>query len=184
MKNIYKPLLQIILIDYYYGGDVPEDEWVWNPEEEKKPSRGSDAILYFTKEQQKVGQEEGLLPEEEKGMLEENVGVGVMEDKGEGVGQEDAILDVEGEDSAEDDTKDTYWGRRFEADVIRKEVSDWLAGQRMEQEDYRAGQVDVLELTGSRLMELIRQDWEENMDQCGQRTEDLGFLGWRVWWGT
>ena len=41
-------------MDYYYGGDIPKDEWVWNPEEEEKPSGGSDAILYVVKEQQKV----------------------------------------------------------------------------------------------------------------------------------
>ena len=95
-------------------------------------------------------------------MLEGNVGVGLMEDKGVGVGQENTIPDGEGEDSAEDNSEDMYWGCRFEADVIRKKVSDWLAGQRREQEDNRAGQVDVLELTGSRLMELMRQGWEES----------------------
>ena len=57
--------------------------------------------------------------------------------------------------------------------MLRKEVSDWLAGQRMEQEDYRAEQVDALELTGLRLMELMRQGWEKNMDQWAPRTEDL-----------
>ena len=82
--------------------------------------------------------------EEEKGVLEGSVGVGLMDAKGEGVGQENAIPDVGGEDGAEDDSKDMYWGRRFEADILRKEVSDWLAGQRREQEDNRAGQVDVL----------------------------------------
>ena len=154
-------------MDYYNGGDILEDEWVWNPEEEKKSSRASDVILYSPEEQQKVGREK------EKVMLEKNVGVGEMQDKGEAVGQEDTIQDVEGEDSAEDDAKDTYWGRRFEADLLRKEVSDWLAGQRIEQDDYLAGQVDALELRGSRLMELVRQSWEENMDQWAQRTEDL-----------
>ena len=47
-------------MDYYYGGDIPKDEWVWNPEEEEKPSGGSDAILHVVKEQQKVEREEGL----------------------------------------------------------------------------------------------------------------------------
>ena len=106
-------------------------------------------------------------------MLEGNVGVGLMEDKGVGVGQENTIPDGEGEDSAEDNSEDMYWVCRFEADVIRKKVSDWLAGQRREQEDNRAGQVDVLELTGSRLMELMRQGWEEKMDQWAQRMGDL-----------
>ena len=59
-KIFISHLLQIILMDYYYGGDIPKDEWVWNPEEEEKPSGGSDAILHVVKEQQKVEREEGL----------------------------------------------------------------------------------------------------------------------------
>ena len=128
-------MLQITQMDYYNGEDAPEDKWVWNLEEEKKPSRASDAILYFPEKQQEVGREEGLLPEEEKGAVEGNVDMGGREDSVDAVGQEDNRQDVEGEDIAEDDTKDTYWGRRFEAEVLRKEVSDWLAGQRTEQED-------------------------------------------------
>ena len=162
-------LLQINLMDYYNGEGAPEDEWVWNLEEEKKLSRVSDAILYSLEEPQKVGWEEGLFLEEEKVMVEENGGVGGGEDSGKFFGQEYIIQDVEGEDSAEDDTKDINWGRRFEAEMLRKEVSDWLAGQRTEQEDYRAGRVDALDLTGSRLMELVRQGWEENLDQWAQQ---------------
>ena len=97
--------------------------------------------------QRKVKREEGLSLEEEKGMLEGNVGVGVMEDKGESGGQENTILDVGGEDGEEDNSKDMDWGRSFEGYVIRKEVSYWLAGLRREHEDNRAGQADVLELT-------------------------------------
>ena len=79
-------------------------------------------------------------------MSEGNVGVDLTENNDEVVGQENIIQEVGGEEGAEDDSKDTYWGRRFEVDVLKKEVSDWLAGQRREQEDQQAGQEDVLEI--------------------------------------
>ena len=94
-------------MDYYYGGDIPKDEWLWNPEEEEKPSGGSDAILYVVKEQQKVERQDELSLEEKKVVLEGNLGVDVMEDRCEVVGQKNPIPDVGGEDGAEDDSKDT-----------------------------------------------------------------------------
>ena len=69
---------------------------------------------------------------------EEDESVGGADDRRK-VEQEDEMPDVQEEDSVEGGTGDIDWGHRFEAEVLRKEVSDWLAEQRMEQERHRVG---------------------------------------------
>ena len=139
-------------MDYYNGEDTLEDEWVWHREEEREPPR---SYLEIKKEEEKVTVEE------------EDESVGGADDHRK-VEQEDEMPDVQEEDSVEGGTGDIDWGRRFEAEVLRKEVSDWLAEQRMEQERHRVGQVDTLEL-----LHLARQGWEENLKEWAQRTEEV-----------
>ena len=126
-------------MDYYHNGeDTQEDEWAWQREEEREPEREPPRRYLEGQKEEEKAESGGGADDRRKDE------------------QDGKIPDVQ-EDSVDGGTGDIGWGRRFEAEVLRREISDWLAELRVEQERHRGGQSDTLETV---------------MNQWVQRTEE------------
>ena len=139
-------------MDYYHNGeDTQEDEWAWQREEEREPEREPPRRYLEGQKEDEKAESGGGADDRRKDE------------------QDGKIPDVQ-EDSVDGGTGDIGWGRRFEAEVLRREISDWLAEQRMEQERHRVGQADTLEL---RMNEWVQRTEEARKPSFEYLAEDL-----------